>query len=100
MMKSTHTNGAHMTDRYNGWTNYETWRIQREVIDGMTLEDFGFELRDVDTDEVADAERLAGNVADMVREVVLQDVPEGLALSFIDRVDFMEIADRLIADSR
>lgn len=89
-----------MTDRYNGWTNYETWRIQREVIDGMTLEDFGFELRDVDTDEVADAERLAGNVADMVREVVLQDVPEGLALSFIDRVDFMEIADRLIADSR
>ena len=89
-----------MTDRYNGWTNYETWRIQREVIGGMTLEDFGFELRDVDTDEVADAERLAGNVADMVREVVLQDVPEGLALSFIDRVDFMEIADRLIADSR
>lgn len=93
-----------MTDRYNGWTNYETWRIQLEVIDGMTLEDFGFELRDVDTDEVADAERLAGIVADMVREVVLRDVPEGLALdlalSFINQVDFMEIAEHLIADSR
>jgi hypothetical protein len=93
-----------MTDRYNGWTNYETWRIQLEVIDGMTLEDFGFELRDVDTDEVADAERLAGIVADMVREVVLQDVPEGLALAqvrrFINQVDFIEIAEHLIADSR
>ena len=93
-----------MTDRYNGWTNYETWRMQLEVIDGMTLEDFGFELRDVDTDEVADAERLAGIVADMVREVVLRDVPEGLALdlalSFINQVDFMEIAEHLIADSR
>ena len=91
-------------DSYNGWANYETWRIQLEVIDGMTLEDFGFDLHEVDTDDVANVEALADNVAELVHEVVTRDVPEGLALdlalSFIERVDFMEIAEHLIADAR
>jgi hypothetical protein len=104
MMKNNNTYGVSMTEKYNGWTNYETWRIQLEVIDGMTLQDFGFDLHEVDTDEMADVERLADNVAEMVHEVVTRGVPEGLALdlalSFIDRVDFMEIAEHLIADAR
>ncbi len=93
-----------MTEQYNGWTNYETWRIQLEVIDGMTLEDFGFDLHEVDTDDVANVESLADNVAELVHEVVTRDVPEGLALdlalSFLDRVDWIEIAEHLIADVR
>ena len=93
-----------MTEQYNGWTNYETWCIQLEVIYGMTLEDFGFDLHEVDTDEVADIERLADNVAELVNEVVTRDVPEGLALdlalSFLDRVDWFELAEHLIADAR
>lgn len=93
-----------MTEQYNGWTNYETWRIQLEVIDGMTLEDFWFDVRDVDTDNIADVECLADNVAEHVTELVTQDVPEGLAydlaMSFLDRVNFMEIAEHLIADAR
>ena len=90
-------------ESYNGWTNYETWRIQLEVIDGMTLEDFGFDLHEVDTDETADVERLADNVAEMVHEVVTQDA-KGFALdlahSFLAKVDWMEIAEHLIADAR
>ena len=93
-----------MTEKYNGWTNYETWRIQLEVIDGMTLEDFGFDLHDVDTDEVADVENLADTVSELVNEIVTREVPEGLALdlalSFLDRVDWIEIAEHLIADAR
>lgn len=89
---------------YNGWTNYETWRINLEVVDGMTLEDFGFDVHEMDTDDVTNVERLAEMVAEMVNEVVTRDVPEGLALnlaqSFIDRVDFMEIAEHLIDDAR
>jgi hypothetical protein len=90
-------------ETYNGWTNYETWRIQLEVIDGLTLEDFGFDLQDVDTDEVADVERLAENV-----ETFTYDFTDGqasgfaldLAHSFLGRVNFMEIAEHLIADAR
>lgn len=91
-------------ESYNGWTNYETWRIQLEVIDGMTLEDFGFDLHNVDTDEVADTERLAEYVEQYVDEIVLSTVPNGLARdlaeSFLGRVDWFEIAEHLIADAR
>lgn len=97
------------TESYNGWTNYETWRIQLEVIDGMTLEDFGFDLHEVDTDDVVAVEGLADNVREMVHEAVTQSagstcVPDGLAydlvMNFLDRVNFMEIAEHLIADAR
>lgn len=30
-----------MTDtRYNGWTNYETWRVNLEIFDGMDILEF------------------------------------------------------------
>ena len=93
-----------MTEKYNGWTNYETWRIQLEVIDGMTLEDFGFDLHEVDTDETADVESLVESVELYVDEIILGTVPNGmardLAESFLGRVDWFEIAEHLIADAR
>jgi len=29
-----------MTDSYNGWTNYATWRVNLEMFDGATDELF------------------------------------------------------------
>lgn len=29
--------------RYNGWSNYETWRVWLELFDGHTLSNFGIE---------------------------------------------------------
>ena len=92
------------TTEYNGWTNYQTWRINLEVVDGMTLEDFGFDLHDVDTDEVADVESLAESIESYVEEIVTNGVPDGLALnlaqSFLSEVDWMEIAEHIISDAR
>jgi hypothetical protein len=92
------------TTEYNGWTNYQTWRINLEVVDGMTLEDFGFDLHDVDTDEVADVESLAEAIESYVEEIVTNGVPDGLALnlaqSFLSEVDWMEIAEHIISDAR
>ena len=89
---------------YNGWTNYETWRINLEVLDGMTIEDFGFDIQDVDTDEVADTERLAESIEGYVNEIVLGETPEGLARDladdFLNKVDWYEIAEHLVADAR
>lgn len=89
---------------YNGWTNYETWRINLEVVDGMTIADFGFDLHDVDTDEVAETERLAEGIESYADEVVLGETPEGLArdlaADFLNRVDWVEIAEHMIADAR
>jgi len=93
-----------MTEKYNGWTNYETWRIQLEVIDGMTLEDFGFDIRNMDNEAYSDNERLAENVEQYVDEIVLGNVPNciarDLAESFLGNVDWFEIAEHLIADAR
>jgi hypothetical protein len=103
MMKNTNTYGVSMTEQYNGWTNYETWRIQLEVIDGMTLEDFGFDLHEVDTDDVADIESLAGSL-EMYTCELIEGQASGFALdlahTFLARVDWAEIAEHLIADAR
>ena len=92
-----------MTDRYNGWTNYETWRINLEVLDGMTIEDFGFDLRELDTDDVADVEKL-GMALVMYTCELIEGQASGFALdlahSFLARVDWAEIAEHLIADAR
>jgi hypothetical protein len=88
---------------YNGWTNYETWRIQLEVVDGMTLTDFGFDLHEVDTDEMADVEKLSMSVEMYVCEII-ESQASGFALdlaqSFLAQVDWAEIAEHLIADAR
>jgi len=91
-----------MTEKYNGWTNYETWCIQLEVIDGMTLEDFGFDLHEVDTDEMADVEKL-GMALEMYTCELIEGQASGFAVpvnTFLARVDWAEIAEHLIADAR
>jgi hypothetical protein len=103
MMKNNNTYGLSMTEQYNGWTNYETWRIQLEVIDGMTLQDFGYDLHEVDTDEMADVEKL-GMALEMYTCELIEGQASGFALdlahSFLARVDWTEIAEHLIADAR
>ena len=29
--------------KYNGWTNWETWKTNLELVDGMTGEDVGMD---------------------------------------------------------
>jgi hypothetical protein len=92
-----------MSERYNGWTNYETWRINLEMLDGMTPEDFGYDLHEVDTDESSDLENLANTMELYVCELIEQDA-KGIALdlaqSFLSSVDWMEIAEHMVADAR
>jgi hypothetical protein len=28
------------TEKYNGWTNYATWRVNLEMFDGITANEF------------------------------------------------------------
>jgi hypothetical protein len=108
-MKNTNHYGASMTEQYNGWTNYETWRIQLEVTNGMTIEDFGFGVHEVDTDDMADVESLAGSLEMYTCELIEGQAwrlgqAAGFALdlahSFLARVNWVEIAEHLIADAR
>ena len=67
---------------YNGWTNYETWRINLELFDG-------------------DGERWSYGSADAMREfaelLIEESTDEGIgrdyALAFLDNVNWQEIAE-------
>ena len=43
-----------MTDKYNGWTNYATWRVNLEMFDGQPVEWLD---RDSDPHDVAQSLR-------------------------------------------
>ena len=71
--------------KYNGWTNYATWRIHLEVIEDVEFE----------THQTAD------DLKEIVESVVLDQLPKEcwLALysaqAFIDQVNFDEIAEHV-----
>ena len=89
-----------MTERYNGWTNYETWRVYLEILDGMDCEDFGVRPNEDDVDESARilAEALESYCAEMV-EMNANGFALDLALSFLNKVDWQEIAEHMVEDS-
>lgn len=74
--------------RYNGWTNYATWRVSLELFDSETLSEMGF-TRD----------RLDNQLRDYAEEIVCGEA-SGLAidyaLAFLSDVDWAEIARHLL----
>lgn len=91
---------------YNGWTNYETWRINLEVLDGMTVEDFGVDIsHDNSRDQSVDY--LAGVLEDYVWETLnlidsyrkgAGNLVDSLAMDFLRKVNWHEIAEHLMED--
>jgi hypothetical protein len=74
-----------MTDEtYNGWTNYETWRVNLEMFDA-----------DFSSDNDLDAYDLGQNLRDMALETVGGQA-SGIALdyaeAFLNSVNWYEIA--------
>ena len=96
-----------MNEKYNGWTNYATWRVGLEVINDMSIEDFGFDVT-FPTDEsrsygsedekdfdLVDAYDLGQAMKSYVEEHI-EETSEGLAqdyaLAFLSEVNWYEIA--------
>lgn len=80
-----------MNDRtYNGWTNYQTWRVNLEMFDGQPPE--GFDLDQESND-------LGHDLKDYAEEYIIENSREGLArdyaLSFMAEVNWYEIAKNL-----
>ena len=81
---------------YNGWTNYATWRVNLEIIDGIDARDmWPREVRD------DDAYSLSRQLEEYAEEVVSgYGQVEGLAMdyarAFLSDVNWREIAQHLI----
>jgi hypothetical protein len=88
-----------MSDKtYNGWTNYETWRVNLEIFDGFDPTEY------YSSCDLTDAYELGQSLQQYAEEVIFEcaSVPEGLARdyaqAFLQNVNWMEIAKHMIAD--
>ena len=87
-------------ETYNGWSNYETWRINLEIFDGVTLED-------MNTVEV-DPYNLKDYLQEYAEEIVFlyshignktpSSLMENYARAFLSDVNWYEIAEHIIKD--
>lgn len=79
--------------RYNGWTNYATWRVNLEVFDGMSP-------RDIAGDGHDEADELAPTLREYAESFILDSSEPGLArdyaLAFLSEVNWREIAQHMI----
>ena len=75
-----------MNKEYNGWTNYATWRVNVEIIDGIEI------------DTIICAEYIKEYVEDVVfGQYELGNgshLVEDYARAFVSQVNFYEIAQR------
>lgn len=89
-----------MTDnRYNGWTNCATWRVNLEIFDGMDIEDMGW--------TGLDKYDLSLVLKDYVEEVLETQVAGkdggmslifSYAMAFLQDVNWREIAEMLLSE--
>ena len=80
---------------YNGWTNYETWRVNLELFDSSHfLENDGYSWNDTYD--------LKNELCEYVEEFIIESTREGLArdyaLAFLADVNWYEIAEHLQLD--
>jgi hypothetical protein len=79
--------------KYNGWTNYATWRVNLEIFDGLTLEDLNtVEVKPYEVSQV---------LKDYATELVSgNDLATDYALAFMSDVNWYEIAKNIIENSK
>ena len=74
-----------MNKKYNGWTNYATWRVNLEIIDGIEFE----------------VETCAEDIKEIVEDVVfsqydgMNSLMYDYARAFISQVNFYKIAESI-----
>ncbi len=82
--------------RYNGWTNYATWRVNLEMFDGFDPRDYFSGFFDAD-----DIDALADGLSDYADQVLFECATvEGLAAdyarAFLSDVNWREIAEHMV----
>lgn len=77
-------------EKYNGWTNYATWRVNLEVFDGF----------EIDQDDAYDlSEYLKEYLSDYLIETTSEGIARDYALAFVSDVNYHEIAEHLIENN-
>ena len=79
-------------NKYNGWTNYATWRVNLEILSDMDW----YEIEHVDTDYL---KQLVENIVfDEYRanNTITSRLAEDYASAFLNEVNYDEILERIL----
>ncbi len=76
-------------DKHNGWTNYATWRVNLEIIDGIDWHEC----------EHVDADYIKSLVEDIVFSQHEESLMSDYASAFLSEVNYYEIAENIINES-
>jgi len=88
-------------DKYNGWTNYATWRVNLEIFDGFDPSDYFSAFNPSDVYELGES------LKQYAEEVIFecgyderkpQNLMEDYARAFLSDVNWEEIAAHMIED--
>ena len=82
--------------KYNGWTNYATWRVNLEMFDGFDPRDYWPDAFDTDDCDLGDL--LKGSAEEIIENTSTEGIARDYALAFISDVNWREIAQHMIAD--
>jgi len=81
--------------RYNGWTNYATWRVNLEMFDGFDAREYF-----TDANDEFDASELADNLKCYADDMLTINGESGLtvdyARAFLQDVNWYEIAEHML----
>jgi hypothetical protein len=87
-----------MDNKYNGWTNYATWRVNLEIFDGFNPYDHF-----IDANDVFVASELAENLKTYAEDYIIYDnessarsLMADYARAFLSDVNWHEIAELMI----
>jgi hypothetical protein len=91
-----------MSNGYNGWYNFETWKTNLELVEGLAPHEFlADQMADIAENRDEAVEGLAAWLEEMAHEVVDNEASGwalDLAKSFLAEVDWTEIAEHYVDD--
>lgn len=82
--------------KYNGWTNYATWRVNLEIFDDLDLEALGYDREEwMELEPYDRAQALETYVDELFNELGGPDLIRSYADAFLQQVDYYEIAKHI-----
>jgi hypothetical protein len=80
--------------KYNGWTNYATWRVNLEIFDGFDPKDYWSGSDRWEAYDLGDF--LKGYAEELIESSSTEGLARDYALTFLSDVDWRQIASRML----
>ena len=95
-MAHPHNSSIMTRPKYNGWSNYATWRFNLEFVQDSPGTAFADDWERLETAE--QVERLKEAAHDFIDNATMDEIVQGWVEAFLDDVDFWEVVKHINED--